>query len=128
MGARQPLGQVSAQIDIYTHPGTGEHRITVKGMLSECSFTFRRKIEAAVNLKTGGFDKVTLLTQNLHTLLMITAESELLKRPVFRFTVAVIFPLSLSCFRAIFIVFRSFNFIFTFFCRLAKLFNNYLLQ
>ena len=50
----------------------------------------------------------------LHTLLMMTPESMLSKRPVLRFTAASIFllnlfPPSLFCFRLTFTVFRNIN-------------------
>lgn len=36
----QPVGEISVQVDLFNHPGTGEQKITVKGLIKNKKFNF----------------------------------------------------------------------------------------
>ena len=42
-GTKNAYGQISVQIDIYIHPGTGERRVTVKGKKYQNADNFAHK-------------------------------------------------------------------------------------
>ena len=47
MGEEGSAGEVCVRINVFTHPGTGEHEITVKGWI--CFFILQSKISFLKN-------------------------------------------------------------------------------